>query len=180
MAPGSKPGGRRRCGVTRASRTGEGGVVPAAVWLGRQREDSGGASQSLGQPGSGSGDMPLEIAAAPNADGHLETFAFGYSNTMWHAWQTSPGGGWSSWSSLGNPAQGSQLTKPVLTQNEDGRLEMFTSFQEFAVWHRWQTAANNGWSAWKSLANPATLGGPLAAPTVAQNHDGRLDVVTVP
>lgn len=155
------------------------GDDPPAVWYARQSADSGWARQSLGQPGSGSGDMPVGIAAAPNADGHLEAVALGYSSTVWHAWQTSPGGGWSSWSSLGNPAQGNPLTKPVLAQNKDGRLEMFTSLQGFAVWHRWQTAANNGWSAWKSLGNPVTTGGPLGAPAVAHNHDGRLEVFTL-
>jgi len=53
----------------------------------------------------------------------------------------------------------------------DGRLEAFATGTDFALWHLWQTAPNNGWSAWSSL------GGILTSDrSVGQNADGRLEV----
>ncbi len=40
-------------------------------------------------------------AVARNADGRLELFAGG--GMLYHIWQTSPGGSWSNWDSLGHP-----------------------------------------------------------------------------
>jgi hypothetical protein len=41
------------------------------------------------------------IEVGQNADGRLEVFACGGNGGLWHIWQTTPGGGWSSWASLG-------------------------------------------------------------------------------
>ena len=38
-----------------------------------------------------------------------------------------------------------------MDQNKDGRLELFVTASDRSVWHRWQTAANAGWSGWASL-----------------------------
>src|SRR5260221_482101 len=67
---------------------------------------------------------------------------------------------------------------PTVAQNHDGRLEVFTVATGGALWHRWQTAANNGWSAWSSLGTPSTEPA-YNPPTLARNHDGRLAVFTI-
>jgi hypothetical protein len=36
----------------------------------------------------------------------------------------------------------------------DGRLELFVVGADGNLWHRWQTAASNGWSAWTSHGHP--------------------------
>ena len=46
----------------------------------------------------------------------------------------------------------SVLAGGTLAQNGDGRLEVFARGDDNAVWHIWQTAPNNGWSGWASLA----------------------------
>ena len=48
--------------------------------------------------------------------------------------------------------------------NTDGRLEAFVVRYGDAVWHIWQTTANNGWSSWD------LLGGDL-------DGDGKPDLV---
>ena len=74
------------------------------------------------------------------------------------------GGGWAS--------LGGVITSNIAaTRNADGRLEIFARGTDNALWHRWQTAPNNGWAAW------ASLGGVLTSdPVTAQNADGRLEV----
>jgi hypothetical protein len=89
-------------------------------------------------------------------------------------WQTAPNGGWSSWSSLGQPSPNVKMFTPSVAANADGRLELFVTVQNGELYHLWQTAPNNGWSGWSSFAVPpgTTLGDWLA---VAANADGRLE-----
>jgi hypothetical protein len=59
-----------------------------------------------------------------------------------------------------------------VAQNHDGRLELFGVGLDDAVWHIWQTAANNGWSRWETLDNPGVApSGPLG---LGLQEDGRL------
>ena len=105
-----------------------------------------------------------------NADGRLEVFASG-SQGVWHSWQTTPGGSWSSWDNLGFPSGASGNTRLAIAQNADGRQELFATFYMGEVWHIWQNAPNAGWSAWSSLG-----GDPYAGVEVGRNQDGRLEV----
>jgi uncharacterized protein GlcG (DUF336 family) len=58
----------------------------------------------------------------------------------------------------------------TVVSNADGRLEAFASGMDYALWHMWQTAPNDGWSAW------ASLGGVLTSDrSVGRNADGRLE-----
>ncbi len=36
-------------------------------------------------------------------------------------------------------------------KNADGRLEVFVRGSDKALYHKWQTAPNNGWSGWASM-----------------------------
>ena len=40
---------------------------------------------------------------------------------------------------------------PTVTNDADGRLEVFARGTDNALWHIWQTAPSNGWSSWASL-----------------------------
>jgi len=51
----------------------------------------------------------------------------------------------------------------TVNQDADGRLELFVRGADGAVWHKWQTAPNNGWSGW------ASMGGWVDIVTVDQN-----------
>ena len=61
---------------------------------------------------------------------------------MYTTWQTSPGGGWAGFASLA----GVVTTLPVITNNADGRFELFARGTDNALWHRWQSAPSNGWN----------------------------------
>ena len=65
---------------------------------------------------------------------------------------------------------GGKIWNPVVTNNADGRLEVFVRGSDKALWHIWQTAPNNGWSGWSSL------GGSISDPAVGRNKDGRIEV----
>lgn len=71
------------------------------------------------------------------------------------------------WISLG----GVITSRTAVAKNLDGRMEIFARGTDNALWHKWQTAPNSGWSGWASLGGVITTD-----PTVAQNADGRLEV----
>ncbi|MGA5895076.1 S8 family serine peptidase [Streptomyces venetus] len=50
------------------------------------------------------------------------------------------------------------------------RMEIFARGGDQAVWHKWQTAPNNGWSGWESL------GGWIDMLTYGRNADGRVEI----
>jgi acylphosphatase len=115
-----------------------------------------------------------------NQDGRLEVFAIGNdvisgSNST-HDWQNTAGTTqWSGFNSLGNPPPGT--VSPQVTQNQDGRLEVFGGGQDGALWHIWQTSPNNGWSGWGSLGVPGP--GTTVLFAIGNNQDGRIEVFSV-
>jgi hypothetical protein len=118
--------------------------------------------ESMGKPiKSGRFETPI---IAKNKDGRLELFMKGFTpgkgefefedTDVWHRWQTSPNNGWSRWESMGSPPSGkNRIIISGCGQNQDGRLEIFV-ISGNKVWHKWQTAPNNGWSHWASLGKP--------------------------
>jgi hypothetical protein len=115
------------------------------------------------------------LAVGENADGRLEVFAITDGDALWHLWQDPQSGSlWSNWDNLGTPSAGF-LDDPVVTQNSDGRLEVFAVFNNDALWHVWQDPASpTYWSSWDSLG-----GEPDGAAAVARHLDGRLDAFAV-
>ena len=106
-------------------------------------------------------------AVYANADGRLEAFARGLDGAVWHGWQTSVNGPWSSWASLG----GSCKWDPIVTRNSDGRLQVFVVASDGTIKTIAQTAPNGGWGSWINLGGnwPNNCG-------VGMNGDGRLEV----
>lgn len=116
----------------------------------------------------------LPPVVVTNRDGRLEVFSAGSSGeAVYHRWQTSPGGSWSGWASLGTPASGASLAKPAVIQNSDGRLEVFV-VAGGRMHHKWQTSPGGGWSGWDRIGTITNH--PLVAPTLGRNRDGRLEV----
>jgi hypothetical protein len=37
---------------------------------------------------------------------------------------------------------------PAMVSSGDGRLELFVTAEDSALWHIWQTTSSNGWSGW--------------------------------
>ena len=99
----------------------------------------------------------LPIGPLPNLHAAIDTFGV----------SPIPVGG-SSWPSFG----GAILTSPAIASNADGRIEVFALGIDSRIWHLWQTAPSNGWSAWASLGGPSMQGRPAAI----TNPDGRIEV----
>ena len=102
--------------------------------------------------------------AASWATGHLDAFARGQDNAIWHrAWN---GTTWGSWDSLG----GVSLSDAGAVSGTANRIDVFIRGQDNGLWHRmWNGTA---WQPWESL------GGVLSAgPDAASWGATRLDVV---
>src|SRR5438034_899099 len=117
-----------------------------------------------------------------NDDGRLEVFALGRTALgpeLVHIWQdpSSAVTGWSDWASLGSPP-GQFMSALAVGQNADGRLEVFASATDGAVWHIWQdSGAAGGWSGWGSLGAPAGL--KLGTLGVGRDAAGRLELFAI-
>jgi len=130
---------------------------------------------SLGTPGN----ISANPSIGKNDDGRLEAFVWTVgvdaAQDLWHIWQTTTGGSWGTWSSLGHPPTGLILEgSPIVVQNDDGRLEVFATGPDNALWHIWQVAPNGSWSTWNSLGKPAGTSY-IMNPIASQNQDGRLE-----
>ena len=131
---------------------------------------------SLGAPAAAGGlNRP---AVAQSADGRLEVFAAGRDGALWHIWQTSVNGGWSSWTSHGAPpgTRVGGLRQAVIAPNSQGRLELFVLGDDKALWHIWQVAPNGGWSNWASHGTPPGTTFTFSGPAMAASADGRLEL----
>jgi hypothetical protein len=123
------------------------------------------------------------ITLGSNADGSLELLATsegeGAQATVWHAWQTVPGGDWTGWRGFGKPGSLTPYTAPSVIQNAaDGRLEVFVTAGDGTVWHRWQTVPNCGWSEWDLLGKPGEQP-VITTPALALLPDSRVVAVVI-
>jgi acylphosphatase len=131
---------------------------------------------SLGKPTSSVGLDGAIVCVESNPDGRLEVFAQGSDGALWHIWQLTPNGLWSSWASLGTPPN-SKVTILESSTNADGRIEVFVQGKDGVFWHIWQTTPGESWSTWNSLGTPASGNTGYFMPfTVSRNADGRLEV----
>jgi hypothetical protein len=88
--------------------------------------------------------------------------------------QTTPGGGWGTWKSLGGPSNGVPLASIAAAPNQDGRLQAFALGTDGQLYTAWQVAPAGNWSSWGVLVpNNAPTASALA---VGLNQDGRLQV----
>jgi surface antigen len=108
------------------------------------------------------------IAVARNRDGRLELFAIGQNWELYHRWQTSPGGSWSSWRQLDGSVSG-----VAAETNADGRIELIALGLYGEVYRRAQTTPGGGWSGWQRLD------GSVHSIALARNRDGRLELFAV-
>jgi hypothetical protein len=96
----------------------------------------------------------------------LEVFVIGGDQAVWHNFQTTPGGSWSGWQSLG----GSMTGDLAVGRNNDGRLEVLARGTDNALWDLAETAPGGPWSSWVSLNGVIS-----SDPSVDINNDGRLE-----
>jgi hypothetical protein len=79
--------------------------------------------------------LEAAINVGGQLNGHIEVFGLGNDGALWHAWQIDQAPFWSAWQSLESPPvklrEADHLT---VGTNHDGRLEVFVSGQDGAVW----------------------------------------------
>jgi hypothetical protein len=101
----------------------------------------------------------------------LEVFVRGRDNALWYASQTSLGGSWTAFVSLG----GVIISNPAVTTDfATGAIQVFALGTDSAVWMRQQGTA--GFSDWTSIGGSGTsdIAALLSGPT--QNHPGEVDL----
>lgn len=111
------------------------------------------------------------VGYVTNCDGREEAFGRASDMALWHNWQTTPGGSWSGWHSLGGRLISTGL---VATVNPTCRVEVIGVGGDGAMWHIYQTTAGGGpWSGWSSLGNRGWFS---AGPYAAARYGGKLRI----
>jgi hypothetical protein len=83
-----------------------------------------------------------------NQSGALEAFVIS-NGSFWHCYQTTPGGSWSGWASLGAPD--SALQTMTVVCDASGKLELFaTTANQTAVLIVQSQTGSGGWTTWVS------------------------------
>jgi hypothetical protein len=113
-------------------------------------------------------------------DGRLSVFGTGSDGAIYQSTQVSQGGAWSSYSSLGSPANVRLTKSPVVAISANGALVVFAqavNLNDNALWIRQQSAAGGPWMDWVSLGWRLQYTKPADA--IAVNYDAlnRLTVV---
>lgn len=101
-------------------------------------------------------------------DGSLHVFAPGADQRLWHAWQIRPGGPWAchwterqaspdigsapAWTGVPDLGHATRfLGAPVLTDDQNGRVEVFVRDSSGVTYHIWQNAPQS----WEAIAGGA-------------------------
>ncbi len=105
-------------------------------------------------------------AVVRNAQSELEVFIrSSVDNTLYHAWQSSPGGGFTPWYKLGS---NNVSSNSAVARNKDGRMEVFYRGSDLALWHLWENS-DGTWS------GPTRIGGTLtSSPAATTDPQGRI------
>jgi hypothetical protein len=113
-------------------------------------------------------------AIGRNEDGHMEVFARGIDNLMWHSWLPLNGNSnWAGWSTInGNSIFGGS---PAVVLDQRNDLEVFALYNTNAMYEISQSSPNQGWGAWNALDSTRSYS---ATPAAMRNSDGTLDIIT--
>lgn len=130
-------------------------------------------------------------AVGTNWDGRLEVFVRDGAGVQ-HNWQTTPGGGWHGWASLGTPGPGAASDVAVASDDVQagsraGCLEVLVVGSDQHLYQISQTTPGNGWGVWADLGGVGQsfqlsgyLDGPVpATPVIGNNGDGCLEAYLV-
>jgi hypothetical protein len=138
-----------------------------AVWTRSQRAQGGWSGwESLEAPEGQEGFFDFWVVQ--NRSRALSVF-FSNSNGTFVR-RGGPTGGWMGWRTLEGPKSPSPV---IVGAQADGRLVLFVVDATGALWRRDQRDPD--WDYWRSLENPVP-GGQLAAPTLALNAKGQLEL----
>ncbi len=134
---------------------------------------------NLGKP-PGLTISPL-LATGQLLNGSIVVFALTSSGEIFEIWQQTVNdeNSWSQWTTLGKPA-GVNISRPAVSRNLDGRLELFAEGDDGGIWNVWQLWPNSFWSPfWGNLGKPAGISFVNHNPVVGTHSDGTMDVFVV-
>jgi hypothetical protein len=120
------------------------------------------------------------VTAASNPEAGMQVFAVDTSNSaIWTNYQSTPGGSWSGWESLGNVGGGVTIQPGFICgRNANGMQQFFGVGTNGSLYTKYQTSSSAWSSAWTNLGQVS--GQPLYSYLVANNSaDGRILVMGV-
>jgi FG-GAP-like repeat len=117
-----------------------------------------------------------ETFLVKNRNGRLDVFTTGYDNpsetySLYHAWQTSPGGGWTAPTKL--PGADGFLGIQSVTTTGDGRVRVTALDSRLVSYSNLQRADLNGWDGWQpAILAEGIQGDPPEDVPVSGDYDG--------
>jgi hypothetical protein len=122
-------------------------------------------------------------AVARNLDDTIEIFALGNDGAIWNNRQTATGT-WTGWQTIQSDATAppdsattlpSFTGVPVVTQDGDGRLEVFALGKDGGIWLMFQQVPNGSWYGWLPLQSkaPAPF---VGTPAALRDAAGKLEL----
>ncbi|MET0646820.1 MAG: hypothetical protein ABW208_09385 [Pyrinomonadaceae bacterium] len=175
--------------VTKLTASQQGGTRGAQLWGAQDngtlntifQETPGGAWSDWRGPDWAGSPPPrpaqvYELAAAQQNDGRVQVFALDMMLQLWTVWQTSPGGGWSSWSgpNWNNAPKG---MKRIAASQQGGTrgAQLWGIDENYNLVTCFQITAGGSWSGWQPW--PATPeNSPFLMVTASQQNDGRVQL----
>jgi hypothetical protein len=109
------------------------------------------------------GALTSGVAVASWGSGHLDVFARGTDNALYHKYWVN--GAWSGWESLGG-----QITSDPAAVAWPGHVEVFARGTDYQLYHRWFDSCC-GWQQWDPMGGQLT-----SSPAVASQQAGHMDV----
>ena len=150
-------------------------VANGALWRREQTAWSNGWTDWLPH-GSPPGALVVgPVTAHRSGDGRVEVFTVDDHGRMWNIRQTSPDSGFSEWNDFGTPDVALE-DRPALARSADGRLELFVTGSDGALYHQWETAVGTlTWSGWVLAGKPPNTSF-VDHPVLGASADGRLEL----
>lgn len=110
--------------------------------------------QTLGRPQNGIRTY-LDPMIGRNKDGRLEIFVIDSFGEFWKRYQLKSNLSWSNWVPLPQRPTNSEIVKPEIVVNKDGRMEIFYLDSYREIYHTYQVVPNGRWSGyWEDLGSP--------------------------
>jgi ricin-type beta-trefoil lectin protein len=112
-------------------------------------------------------------AVVTSPAGRSDAFTIGDDMAVWHSYQATPGGEWSSWRNIGAyPASGAAGGQPVAALNANGTAVVFVFGANWDIYYNQQQTPGGSFTGWQRF--PGGNWG-YNTFTVARNADGRLE-----
>lgn len=112
-----------------------------------------------------------------NADGHLEVFLRGFTNSLYTAYQTAPNNGWAGWTDIGGAWDSRD---PIaVTTDPTGQLEVLMEGTTGKLYTAYEKAASvpTSWTGWSAISSDTF---PYETPlSVFNNQSGRPQLYAV-